>query len=93
MLTKHDKKGPELFAVTPELLQGLENFAGILKKQRQLDYAELVLNAKTGCSKVPSITPEVHKICADLKDQAKRLTNFAEALEQLFPLLGEAKKS
>ena len=85
MLTKHDKKGPELFMVTPELLQGLENLAGICRKTREFDFADLLIQAKTGCSKVMSITPEVNSLAGALRRQAIELNHMADYLEQLFP--------
>lgn len=83
----YDKKGPELFIVTEELLQGLENFAGICRKQRNYDYSELLTSAKVACSKVPTITPEVNSLATDIRNLSKKMADMADRIELLFPMV------
>jgi hypothetical protein len=82
---KADKKGPELFIITEHLFQGLENMAGICRKNRDYETAELLTQAKIGLSKVPAITPVVNTIAMGLRTQAAELIKLADSLEQLFP--------
>ena len=92
MTGKIEKTGLELFIVTDELLQGMENCAAIAKKQGDRHNALLFTNAKIGLSKVPSITPKIHKLTMELRERAKELNNTADHLELLFPQVKSQEK-
>jgi hypothetical protein len=92
MLTKADKTGPELFIVTPEMIQGVKNLAGIAKKHGNINTADFLTGVATGLTKVIAITKHVHEMAAMEKVIAKALNDAAGFAEQLYPMVSEKKE-
>lgn len=84
-MTKHDKKGPELFFVNSEMLQGIETLADIAKKQRDNDTYDFLTMVKTGLAKIISITPMMNELAAKERAAGQEKIKLAEFIEQLFP--------
>lgn len=85
MTSKHEKKGPELFLITEEMLNGLETLALQFKKIHDNDNYDFLILVKTGLSKIIAITPELNKLAEKLKSQGNENIKLAEYIEQLFP--------
>lgn len=83
--SKHDKKGPELFVVTPRMVQGFQTKSMICRAHRNFDDAELWTYANLAGSKVLTLTKELQPIIKELHDRAKKDNEIADRFEQLFP--------
>ncbi len=82
---KLEKKGPELFFVNKEMLQGIETLAGIAKKQSDNETYEFLTMVKTGLSKIISITPMMNELAEKERSAGNEKLKLADFIEQLFP--------
>jgi hypothetical protein len=89
MITKYDKKGPELFLITEEMLTGLETLAAQFKKHHDNYNYNFLTLVKTGLTKIIAITPVLNDIAKQLKESGSADIKLAEYIEQLFPVTKE----
>jgi hypothetical protein len=92
MLTKHDKKGPELFLVDEAMLQGCENIANMFKAQHDERNYDFMQSVKTALVKYPTIAKLSSEICTSMRATAKYMIETSEYAEQLLPLLQRMEK-
>jgi hypothetical protein len=86
MITKHDKKGPELMVVDTAMLQGVENLCNIAKKNRDNDLYEYLSSVKTALSKYPAIAETINERAKEAREISKKLHEWADLAEQIFPI-------
>ena len=84
-MTRHDKKGPELFFISEEMLTGLETLALQFKAHKDRDNHDFLMKVKTGLSKIVSITPMMNELAAKERATGQEKIKLAEFIEQLFP--------
>lgn len=86
MITKYDKKGPELLAIDNAMFLGIETLALQFKKvhdNKNADFMELI---KSILSKYPSVIEKNNELAIEARRLSKELAEFADHTEQLFPL-------
>ena len=81
----HEKTGPELLTVTPELLQGIETLASIYKHNHDEHNYNFMTLTKTVLSKYPVMVKECHHLASKCRDLAADLLKVADFAEQIFP--------
>lgn len=91
MLSKHDKKGPELLHLDDTMLSGVNTLAEQFKTAGDNKNYEFLTLIKTVLSKYPSVVERNNALAAEARELAKALIEFADHTEQLFPAV-EAKK-
>ena len=84
-MSKHDKKGPELFQINEQMLHGIEVMAAMYKQHHDFHNSDFLMTIKTGLSKTIAVTPEVRRLAVELRAKAKDITALADWLELVFP--------
>lgn len=85
MTSKHDKKGPELLMVTPEMLLGLDNLSAQFKKAGDNATYDYLTQVKNALVKYPSLARHAQEMAAMQRNAAKALIESADFIEQLMP--------
>jgi hypothetical protein len=84
-MSKHDKKGPELFQINTEMLHGIEVMAAMYKQHHDFHNYDFLMAIKTGLSKTIAVTPEVRRVASELRTKAKEMVALADWLDLVFP--------
>jgi hypothetical protein len=92
MLTKHDKKGPELLIVDESMLIGCDNIANMFKAQHDEHNYDFMQSVKTALVKYPVIAKQNNEMAAMMRTTAKALIDSADFTEQILPLLQRIEK-